>query len=149
MSLYRDSYYTQYAQAVNDRLVPADITALLAQEDNWLGQAEQAMPQAQFDAAHAQWSIWQSDNTPGYRLLAYYDNFGGVNSDEPMVLSPAIGWKRSDNDPAMATLFAKVTNALDPQGMGASATGTTSSGFGAVGMLAIAAAAYFLLFKKK
>ncbi len=156
--MQRDAYYNDFSPAVAEQLSDSDVATLGVLEDGWESEASTSLPSDTFSAAEAEWAIWKG-KAPEYRLLAYYDNFGGFTEDVPTILTGASGWNRDTAvDPALNQMFDKVDTALavgsggevsGPPLPGAAASGGTIAGFSGLGMLVGAAAVLWFLSKKR
>lgn len=146
----RDSFYFDYEPFVAERMSASDIRTLDGIESEWLEQAAAYMQPAEYAAAEAQWVQWKAQS-PEYRLIAYYDGFGGNQEDIPMVLQNAIGWRPDDGDAQLAPMFAAVADALAhgssaPSGGSGAGSGSKSvAGLNGLGVVLLAGAAFFLM----
>lgn len=150
----RENFYFDFSPFVAERLSDADVQTLEALEDQWLSDAELWMSDAEYGAAAAQWNQWLAE-APEYRLIAYYDGFGGVQEDIPAVLLQGVGWQRSDANADLAPIFAKVAAGLAAgyqsgiSQTGGGSTQTASVGLNGIGVVLLAGAVLFLMSRNR
>lgn len=151
--MIREAFYFDHAPFLSERLTPVDIRALDGEEDQWLRDAADVLSPGEYKAAVSQWQQWLAQE-PAYRLLAYYDGFGGYDDDVPLILSQITGWSPSTiPDQTMIALFGKAEDAVQHGSLagtqGANPATTPQKPPGGIGMVALLAVGLFFLLKKR